>query len=291
MHEPAGESLTIRPMRWSDIGATTRLKQQAGWNQTHADWRRFLAISSGSFVAVRRGQVIGSVTSCAFGCTAWIGMMLVDVAHRRQGIATRLMRTVLAHVEQSGCESVWLDATALGAPVYRRLGFRDQYEVARWGGQVQSRSDLTDWICTGRPRPFHWPDWAGVRTLDAQALGADRTKLLKRLILEHQDRARVVVERGQLAGYALQRAGSTAQFIGPIAAHSVESGRALLADALQQARRVPVKLDLPRENRPAIALAAAAGLTEQRRFIRMVRGAVGTGAATLLWASSGPEKG
>jgi len=34
--------IEIRPFRASDVPLGMRLKDQAGWNQTEADWHRFL---------------------------------------------------------------------------------------------------------------------------------------------------------------------------------------------------------------------------------------------------------
>ena len=36
--------LSIRPMTFADIGLGLRLRQQARWNQTPADWARFLSL-------------------------------------------------------------------------------------------------------------------------------------------------------------------------------------------------------------------------------------------------------
>ena len=55
----------IRPMTAADAADGMRLKDEAGWNQVAADWRRFLALGAGGcFVAESGGRVVGSVTSC-----------------------------------------------------------------------------------------------------------------------------------------------------------------------------------------------------------------------------------
>ena len=46
------ESISVRVMTTADIPLGERLTQLAGWNQTEADWHRFLALSeTGCFVA------------------------------------------------------------------------------------------------------------------------------------------------------------------------------------------------------------------------------------------------
>jgi len=67
-----------------------RLKEQVGWNQLEADWRRLLELQpDGCFFAELGGVPLGTVTTCRFGAVAWIAMMLVDEAYRRQGSAGR----------------------------------------------------------------------------------------------------------------------------------------------------------------------------------------------------------
>ena len=53
----------------------------------------------------------------------------------------------------------------------------------------------------------------------------------------------------------------------------------------------PVFIDVPLQNQPAVDWAKESGLSEQRPFTRMCRGQPVAEQASLLWASSGPEKG
>lgn len=57
-------------------------------------------------------------------------------AARGQGLATRLMRQALLDARDRGCETTSLQATRVGRPVYRRIGYRelgpiDMYERRR----------------------------------------------------------------------------------------------------------------------------------------------------------------
>ena len=57
-------TMRLRVMTSADIPAGMRLKERAGWNQTAADWRRFLERSpEGCFVAEVGAQVCGTVTT------------------------------------------------------------------------------------------------------------------------------------------------------------------------------------------------------------------------------------
>ena len=74
-------------MSREDLSFGLRLSSQAGWNQTGADWARYLDLQlDGCFVAEADNCPAGTVTTCAFGPVAWIAMVLVDKPLRGRGI-------------------------------------------------------------------------------------------------------------------------------------------------------------------------------------------------------------
>ena len=83
--------LTIRNLGVKDFASADSLRSLSSWNQTHADWARFLYISPETcFIAEINGQVVGTATLTFYGITlAWVGMMLVHPEYRRQGIGKR----------------------------------------------------------------------------------------------------------------------------------------------------------------------------------------------------------
>src|SRR6476619_5038405 len=109
----------IRLLFESDIPAAMQLKEAAGWNQTEDDWRRLLMLEpNGCFAAIKNGELVGTTTTTTYDdALAWIGMVLVDPEHRRQGIAAKLMNVVLDYL-RGKVATIKLDATALGKPVY-----------------------------------------------------------------------------------------------------------------------------------------------------------------------------
>jgi GNAT superfamily N-acetyltransferase len=59
----------------------------------------------------------------------WVGTM-PDA--RGRGVATGLMRQALLEARERGCETTSLQATAMGRPVYRRLGYRELGAIEMW---------------------------------------------------------------------------------------------------------------------------------------------------------------
>src|SRR5712692_11935001 len=106
--------ISIRRMTAADIPFGMGLKEQAGWNQTEADWQRCLELEpAGCFVAELDGTPVGTTTTCIFGPVAWVAMVLVEAAFRNRGIGTTLMRYALAFLDERGVRTVRLDATPL----------------------------------------------------------------------------------------------------------------------------------------------------------------------------------
>ena len=108
----SSSAIEIRLLFESDIPSAMRLKEAAGWNQTEADWRRLLLLQpNGCFAAVKDGRVVGTTTTTIYDELAWIGMVLVDPQHRRQGIAATLMNVALEYLNGK-VDTIKLDATA-----------------------------------------------------------------------------------------------------------------------------------------------------------------------------------
>ena len=71
--------ITFRQMTAADVAGAHELRRLMGWNQTIADWRRFLKLSPhGCFAATKNHILLGTVVSITYNETlSWIGMMLV----------------------------------------------------------------------------------------------------------------------------------------------------------------------------------------------------------------------
>jgi GNAT superfamily N-acetyltransferase len=136
----------------ADIPAGLALCRAARWNQIEADWRRYLALNpAGARVAVDSADtVIGSVTTLRYDDGFdWLAMVLVSPDHRRQGIASTLVEEA---IELLGARApVRLDATPAGELVYRKLGFKPEYELARMERLPDPSATPAEVASSGRP--------------------------------------------------------------------------------------------------------------------------------------------
>ena len=291
--------IEIRQMTIDDLSLGLRLTQQAGWNQTESDWLRFMNLEpTGCFVAELDGYSVGTTTTCIFGgtpfCTnsqngnlgqvAWISMVLVDVNARGKGVGTELLKHSLTYLDKRKAITTRLDATSAGQPIYEKLGFVAQYELARFEG-IAPPGRIGPVVTKATSKVF-----TQIIDFDKRMTGTDRTKMLSRLFEEFPQYIRILQHGDTITGFATMRPGANAIQIGPCIA-TTNAGPALLSDALNRCAGEPVFVDIPLDNADAVKIAESSGLKIQRYFMRMYRGQRVKDNIKALWASSGPEKG
>jgi GNAT superfamily N-acetyltransferase len=272
----------VRLLFESDIPAAMLLKEAAGWNQTEADWRRLLSLEpNGCFGAVREGRLVGTTTTTIYDELAWIGMVLVDPQHRRQGIAAQLLNVALDYLRDK-VETIKLDATAFGQPVYKQFGFEVESEVERWAGNSSGRVTQSEAVM----------DRAALLDLDRLAFNADRSQLIERLI----DDACVppVLIRaadGALSGYALARSGTRKTYVGPVITNDSQVTETVLDRILSQLPGREVYVDINKECIDDTRLLSDRGFVKERDLMRMVKGGPTQKTSPMVVAIAGPEVG
>ncbi len=73
-----------------------------------------------------------SVVAFDYGGDCGIYLVATAPAARGRGLATAVMTRALTHARERGCATSSLQATALGRPIYERLGYRDLGEIQMW---------------------------------------------------------------------------------------------------------------------------------------------------------------
>ena len=244
----------MRLLTLADIPAGMRLKAAAGWNQTEADWRNLIELAPQSCFGIDcDGALRATTTAICYGRElAWIGMVLTDPAYRGRGLARRLMEHTLEFLRRGGVNWIKLDATAMGRPVYERLGFRDEAVIERWVRKPEAVREHAD--STG---PFVLD-----AALDRAAFGADRASLLHAL-------AGIEATSIAGAGFAMGRAGSNASYFGPCVTRSNDAARDLVSWFLAKHGEESIYWDILAANRDAVELAREAGFERVRELMRM----------------------
>jgi len=175
-------------------------------------------------------------------------------------------------------QSVKLDATDQGQPLYEKLGFRAEQSVERWVRTDASLSPPADNEATNHVDTECW------RAADISAFGLDRSQLLDRLAVRHAP----LTARNS---YLLTRPGRVTHYLGPCIADSQSTARALISCALNAPSQGGLSWDLLPENAAAVGLATDFGFVPKRHLLRMVRGKDFRGQEQSIFAIAGFELG
>jgi GNAT superfamily N-acetyltransferase len=282
----------LRTMTKQDIPAGLRLKDLAGWNQTAADWNRFIEASpDGCFVAEVDGNVCGTATTISYeNRFAWVGMVLVDPQYRNRGMGTKLLERAIEYLDRWKIPTIKLDATPQGKPLYEKLGFATEFEIERW---ILKRSPGAG----ARISDFSTPSLSAaqlesISRMDREVFGADRSTLLRSLHEESPHLTMGLWNDGALQGYTFGRRGSFADHLGPWMASGAASGGRLLEEFLVRSSREVLVVDCLKANAAAGEMLRTSGFSYSRILTRMYRGPnTHAGNPDALCAILGPEFG
>jgi GNAT superfamily N-acetyltransferase len=287
-------NVRLRLMTVDDIPEGMRLKDLAGWNQTAADWERFLSVCpEGCFVAEREGRVIGTSTTIVYeGRFAWIGMVIVDAELRGRGIGTALLNRAIQYLDSRNIPCMKLDATPQGRVLYEKLGFVSEYNIERWMLRREPEGGSRAGILPVDGGPGIVTAVEELLQLDREIFGADRSGLLGSLHEAAPDFTLLAGGGAEIEGYAFGRRGSLADHLGPWMARSENAAATLLDEFLLRSKRELVFVDCLRGNPWALPLVKARGFEFSRPLTRMFRGKNNyPGSPELLCAALGPEFG
>jgi len=277
-----------------DVDQAAALSRGVGWNQTPDDWQRLLTLApDGVFGAFEAGRLVATSSVVAYGgALAWIGMMIVDAAYRGRGLGKRLLDAALASPTVPPGATIGLDATDMGAPLYRGRGFVDVDPIDRWGGVLRAPPARGGTAAAGTAARAVEPAEVGsLAAWDAVRTGTDRSALVAHLLRNAEARAHVVTRGGDVVGYAVVRPGRTHRHLGPVVADDAVAFDALLAALAERLAGAAVFADVVRGDFTDAAFARA-GLRVERRLVRMTRVTarrVLSGAP--IWATAGLEWG
>jgi GNAT superfamily N-acetyltransferase len=272
------DAAAIRLLTPADVPQAFELSSLAGWNQTADDWSLLLKLAPVGCFGIQIGNILAATASlfCYERSLAWIGMVLTHPDFRRQGLATRLLRHVLAIADKVAIRTLKLDATEMGEPLYRSLGFLPEQTVERWMRSATFASD-SELTCSRDLSPL-------AETIDRAVFGGDRAFLLRALL---QQGACYSIS----GSYLLTRSGRNASYLGPWVGREKRTARQLLELGLRTPSANGWYWDILLENHDAVALAKEFGFSPQRRLLRMSRGEPFGGRDEFIYAIAGFEFG
>lgn len=261
--------ITIRSIKLSDLNGVMRLSTEQGWNQTAADWKMMIENQQNyCLLAEWHGKIIGTTTAINYGQeVAWISMVLVDKEHRGYGISKLLLEAIFQKLTM--CNSIKLDATPEGQPVYQKYNFIEEHFIVRMTCDEYNPLSRPDHPVLLQPiLPKDIPD---INALDIKTFGANRYQFIEYLLSLYSDRAWMLKRNHSIEGFVLGRAGRKYNHIGPVMATSAEDAKMLILKSLSKLNHTAVVVDVLADKTEIIAWFASIGFSQQQTFARMYR--------------------
>ncbi|GAU84459.1 GNAT family N-acetyltransferase [Bosea sp. BIWAKO-01] len=263
---PLDYAIDIRAMTEADLGQAHQLSIAVAWPHRPEDWRLVFEVGYGLIACDRIGRALGTAMWWPFGeHFATIGMVITSPRLQARGAGRRLMDTIF---EQSGQRDLRLNSTREGYRLYRSLGFEPIGRVFQHQGRVEDASPAIDSTITVRPVVVD--DLDAIARLDAMAYGADRTRVIKTLML--QSIGTIHERNGEAVGFALCRPFGRGHVVGPIVAEDDSTAIALTRPHVQAHEGGFLRVDTAMEQGQFGGFLESCGMMIHDTVTTMIRG-------------------
>lgn len=279
---------------WSrlDIDYVAESIQREGWGHSRRDVERCWRWEpDGCFVAEADGRRVGHVFSIRYYKMGWIGLLIVDQKERGKGIGRTLMENAISHLQELGAETIRLEAVERAVPLYRLLGFKEEFDSLRFRKKIDQKNK--DPEMRAGVRPMQKSDVADIARFDSRRFGADRLRVLKRLYEDNPRLCFISEMRGNLCGYIMARKTRETRWVGPWISEDSERAEDLFHVCVRALEdETELRLGMPAPNRDGISLVEKIGFKLTGKSLRMVLCKHQVSAQTDgVYGIGGPEKG
>jgi GNAT superfamily N-acetyltransferase len=256
---------TLRVISPDEAPEVIKLMRKIGWDHPLEQTRQNIMWGGqGSFCLAYDERIVATAICLKYSQRlAWIGLVISDPEYQRRGFARRLMNHAMEYL--SDVDSVMLDASTAGFPVYDKMGYQSLYKIHVYTGESQGFTPSSS------IRRMMADDLPTIVDMDCKIMGLPRQQVLNWLF--ETSEAYVATGSGKITGYTFTRpldplrlvawnaqdaatAESLLQFGSNLAA---ESGRGL-------------HVSIPETNETARSMVERHGLTIDRSVTRMVYG-------------------
>lgn len=197
-------------------------------------------------------KIVAIGTTIIHEDVAWLAHIIVHPDYRNKGLGKKMTQALIDSLNTSHCRTIWLIATPLGEPVYRKIGFEAESDYLVLKGEIISQnSSLATSI-----KPFDEKYRDQIFQLDRIAAGENRAMHLNDSLPE----AFIFIKGSTVEGFYLPTLRD-----GLIVAANPVAGIELMKLRLTQ-KNFAV---LPAENEPALAFLESIGFKEFKQLKRM----------------------
>jgi GNAT superfamily N-acetyltransferase len=279
------EGFEIRPLEAADVEPAIGLARAQGWRDRTRFYEFVMRVPTCQPVAgTVRGRLVATGLATANGSVGWLGAIAVQAEFRRRGIGRAVTDELMRRLRAAGCETLSLEATDAGRPMYERMGFRlvSSYHQLQ-ATHLRERPAAPEGT---RVRRLERADLRAVCALDGRATGEDRSAPLAVLaesggwVLEDDVASRDDSPGGGLRGFLMP----AERAYGAVVAPRFEDGLYLLD---LHRHLVPegahVRAGIPDEHEAAVRELEARGWQETWRAPRMLLGPAVVWRPKWIW--------
>jgi GNAT superfamily N-acetyltransferase len=115
----------IRAMTPADVDAAVELALAQGWRNRLRFYDFVLRVPTcQALVGEVEGRLVATGLATANGPVGWLGAIVVEAGQRGRGLGRAMTEELIARLRAAGCQTLSLEATDAGRPMYERMGFR-----------------------------------------------------------------------------------------------------------------------------------------------------------------------
>lgn len=169
--------MTIETLNNSDVNLLDEL-QPSGWG-TILPAHEFYTTNTdfcSSIQILNNTKIVGIGTTIIHNDVAWLAHIIVHQENRNQGIGQLITQSLVNASKARKCDTIYLIATDLGAPVYTKSGFETETEYLFFKDIKAEES----WRISGNIVPFHTDHKTAIAAIDKLISGEDRMFHLER---------------------------------------------------------------------------------------------------------------
>lgn len=280
--------LLFRVMNEDDKDFFMHLMNLVGWGMTSVDFNRMIKFSTaGCFIAEKQGKNVGIVTTTNYGDIAWIGNLVVLPKTRGHAIGANLMKHAMEYLWSTGVASIKLDGVPLAIPLYRRLGFKEEYWSLRYTGQAIEHTIIS-------ASPMIKNDLKKVANLDKSVFKATRKPILEYFFELYPDLCFTTWSKERLVGYIMAKQVKDLIKIGPwivLSGYEINAEN-LFYSLMNRCIGKKIWVGVPEGNKNCVKILQKNGFTPLLSSLRMCLGNCNLGESVeSVYGIGGPDKG
>jgi GNAT superfamily N-acetyltransferase len=203
------------------------------------------------FKAVIDDVLVGTGTAILHEKTGWLATIVTHSEYRNQGIGKQITDHLLTFLQSYNCEYIYLIATALGEPVYKKVGFITESKYDFYKDISLENLNISENVI-----PYQSTYKQAIFDLDKPISGEDRSQHLGDFLVD----SFVYLQNGKIEGFYLPNLGD-----GLIVANTPEAGVELMKKRFQKFKIA----SFPQENKAAKEFMASHGYAPVSSHARM----------------------